>query len=256
MLASGGRDASAARREPGGRPKKMLCAVSCPPSSARSAEGRSSTSVSMPALDQPGRRLPRKIGRGRGSRGRRDAVASRSRSARRAPTATRADMSLEGASSAAAVTRRSPGAGAGSLSSADSDSRDGRDRHEPGKADAPRNALAHRDPLVSHVADAFRVRAVAVRRERQDLAVAAAARARVAHEGPARSGRDSRARRVEAGRLRSREIQRYRDRDAAADSRPGKPPALGLESHDGHCVALGSELNYSHPMEPDRPPRV
>ena len=172
---------SLARCEPGGRPKKIRCAVSFPPSSARSAEGRSSTSVAIPRLDEEGRSLAREV-----RRGRRAAVRTV-----RALAACRPDDERAGAGpryssralrSAAAVTRRSPGLRHGITVSARLGRSRRRDRDEERELEAARQPFADCDAIPGDVADAFGVRAIAMRRQSQDLAVAAAAGAGVAHK--------------------------------------------------------------------------
>ena len=81
-------------------------------------------------------------------------------------------------------------------------------------------ALADRDAIVGQVTDAFRVRAVAMRRERQQFAIAAAARRVSPVEPPARSGVDPRAARRNrtAGGPQSRAGWRAK---RALQSRPG-----------------------------------
>ena len=111
------------------------------------------------------------------------------------------------------MTSRSPATGAGSLSSVKSGAAAGSIGDQEGERRAAFQALGNGDAIVRDVADAFRVRAVAMRRKRQDLAIAAAAFTHVAHKVAGDERPDGRRRRFKAGRLRTPEIERNRDRE-------------------------------------------
>ena len=113
--------------------------------------------------------------------------------------------------------------------------RDGRDGHDEREQDAARHAVADRDALVGEVADALGMGAVAVRRKRQHLAVAAAPVARVADKaaGPQRQG-------ARRGRAEAAGLGRALDRDASAGRYPAPESHAGADrAGAGHLRATG-----------------
>jgi len=118
----------------------------------------------------------------------------------------------------------------------------GVDGDELGNLHAARQSLADRDPLVGEVTDAFRVRAVTVRGERQDRAIAASAAPRVAGEAAGLHRLRSRARRAEAGGLGAGKVERDREREGLAEIDLERP-APCFESHHRHRAIIVKPWN-------------
>ncbi len=125
---------------------------------------------------------------------------------------------------------------------------------DEGQREPAAQALRDGDALVGHVADALGVGAVAVRGERQQLAIAAAARAGIADKAGGTKRQGAGRRGVEAGWLRAAEIQRDRDREGFPEV-DAQPPARQLESHRRHRAIICSRWNPTGPRGSQVPGR-
>ena len=123
------------------------------------------------------------------------------------------------------------------------------DRQQQREEQAAAQHPGHADPVVRDMADALRMRAVAVWRERDLFAVAAAALARVADERRHAQGFRTGGIRPEEGRLRAVEIQR--DGNGQGICQIGKQaPAVSLEVHDRHLRFPGSPRRHYSRWDP------
>jgi hypothetical protein len=207
-----------------------------PPAVVRTVGGRQVEHERLDAVrDEPVRRLAREIGCRRRARvfAVRSAARGRAHDERRVPEAgVSCRGMLERGRGHETIARRRARVAvlAGVLR------RDRLDRYDERELHAARHALMDGDARVGHVTHALRVGAIAVRRNRQHLAVAASAGTRVAHEASLAQRTRIGPGRPEGGRLAPEEVER--DRDAGGSAKvDAQRSAIGLESHDEHRFA-------------------